>query len=274
MRIEGTSSSAQSRAPNVIEVRNLEKSYPGSGGRSVRILQDISFDVAKGEFIVLTGQSGCGKTTLLRILMGLVEASSGTVMVSGKQVRGCDSKRAMVFQSSQLLPWRTTLHNVELGLETQGVPKAERRARAERYLEMVGLSAAAHHRPDQLSGGMRQRVGIARALAVEPDVLLMDEPFGALDAHTRESLQNELLTLHAEMGKTIVFVTHDLDEAVLLADRVIVLSPLGQIGAIIDVPLERPRLEPELLRTRKAFVETRYEIWKTMKQLEGLRRPA
>jgi len=256
----------------LMQVRNLCKDYPGKDGSTRRILNDISFDVTAGEFIVLTGQSGCGKTTLLRILMGLMGATSGTLEASGKPIRGCDSKRAMVFQNAELLPWRSALRNVELGLETQGVPQAERERIARRQLELVGLTAAANKRPDELSGGMRQRVGLARALAVDPDILLMDEPFGALDAHTRETLQNELLRLQAEMRKTVIFVTHDLDEAVLLGDRVFVLSPIGTLADIIDVPLPRPRLEPELLRTTKEFAETRYRIWQSMKRLEGMRR--
>jgi NitT/TauT family transport system ATP-binding protein len=244
----------------------------GKGDSRLRILDEISFDVRPGEFIILTGQSGCGKTTLLRILMGLMRQSSGTIEVGGKAVRGCDSKRAMVFQNSELLPWRSALRNVELGLETQGVPRARRLEVAREKLALVGLEGAEHKRPDELSGGMRQRVGLARALAVDPDVLLMDEPFGALDAHTRESLQNELLRLQAEMQKTVIFVTHDLDEAVLLGDRVIVLSPIGTLAEIIDIPLPRPRLEPELLRTTKEFADTRYKIWQSMKRLENLTR--
>ena len=258
----------------VVHAKDLCKDYPGQGGSVLRILDSVSFDIHPGEFVILTGQSGCGKTTLLRILMGLMPSTSGTLEMSGKAVRGCDSKRAMVFQSSELLPWRSALRNVELGLETQGVPRAKRQEIARRQLELVGLSQAENKRPDELSGGMRQRVGLARALAVDPDVLLMDEPFGALDAHTRESLQNELLRLQAEMKKTVIFVTHDLDEAVLLGDRVFVLSPVGTLADIIDVPLPRPRLEPELLRTTKEFADTRYRIWQSMKRFEGMKRGA
>lgn len=263
---------AGAAAKPLIKARDICKDYPGKGGSVLRILKDISFEVKPGEFVILTGQSGCGKTTLLRILMGLMQATSGTLEMSGKVVRGCDTKRAMVFQNSELLPWRSALSNVELGLETQGMPKAERLKIAQRQLSLVGLSGAENKRPDELSGGMRQRVGLARALAVDPDVILMDEPFGALDAHTRESLQNELLRLQAEMKKTVIFVTHDLDEAVLLGDRVFVLSPIGTLAEIIDVPLPRPRLEPELLRTTKEFAETRYKIWQSMKSLEGMSR--
>ncbi|MCF8480973.1 MAG: ABC transporter ATP-binding protein [Rhodospirillum sp.] len=257
----------------IMRAVGLEKDYLLPDRTIIRVLNDISFDVAEGEFIVLTGQSGCGKTTLLRILMGLMPASQGDLLVRGERVKGCDHRRAMVFQAAELLPWRTAVGNVELGLETQGVPKAERRATAERLLDLVGLEQAHHKRPDQMSGGMRQRVGLARALAVDPDILLMDEPFGALDAHTREALQAELLRLHEEMRKTIIFVTHDLDEAVLLADRVFVLSPVGTLADVIEVPIPRPRGEPEELRTKKAFVDTRYKIWRSMKSMEGMTRP-
>ena len=161
-----------------------------------------------------------------------------------------------------------------LGLEIKGVARPERERIARHYLELVGLGAAETRRPDQLSGGMKQRVGLARALAVDPDVLLMDEPFGALDAHTREALQAELIRLHEEVRKTVFFVTHDLDEAVLLADRVMVLSPRGRLAEIVEIPIPRPRSDPELIRTTPLFVEKRYHIWKLMQRLESEARSA
>jgi len=253
----------------MVRARDVVREFATPDGSTVRAVNRVSFDVAPGEFVAITGQSGCGKTTLLRILLGLMPKTSGQLDVSGQPVRGCDHKRAMVFQNAELLPWRSALANVELGLETKGVAAAERKRVARRYLDLVGLAGAESRRPDQLSGGMRQRVGLARALAVDPDLLLMDEPFGALDAHTRESLQDELIRLHERMKKTVVFVTHDLDEAVLLADRVLVMSPVGELAEIVDIPIPRPRSDPELIRTTPLFAEKRYHIWQTMKRLEA-----
>ena len=253
----------------IVRVRDLVQEFEQPDGSAVRILDRITFDVAPGEFVALTGQSGCGKTTLLRLLLGLNAATAGLLEAAGQPIRGCDHRRAMVFQHAELLPWRSAIGNVALGLETKGVARHEREQIARRYLELVGLGAAGTRRPDQLSGGMRQRVGLARALAVDPDVLLMDEPFGALDAHTRESLQAELIRLHEQVRKTVIFVTHDLDEAVLLADRVMVLSPRGRLAEIVAIPIPRPRSDPELIRTTPLFVEKRYHIWKLMQRLEA-----
>jgi len=190
--------------------------------QNVQALDRLSFTVRDGEVVALIGPSGCGKTTALRIAMGLEAASSGRVTVDGTQIDGCGYDRGIVFQHAELLPWLTALKNVEFGLEMKGVRGATLRDTAVKYLTLVGLSDSLNRRPYQLSGGMQQRVGIARALAIDPKVLLMDEPFGALDAQTRETLQGELLQIHARTNKTILFVTHDLDEAVLLADRVVV----------------------------------------------------
>jgi len=256
-------------AEPMVRVRDLVKEFETPEGHAIRAIDCVSFDVAPGEFVSVTGQSGCGKTTLLRLLIGLVPASAGRIEVAGEGVRGCAHNRAMVFQNAELLPWRSALGNVEMGLETKGIARDERRRAARHYLGVVGLAGAEARRPDQLSGGMRQRVGLARALAVDPDLLLMDEPFGALDAHTREALQAELIRLHEEMRKTVVFVTHDLDEAVLLSDRVLVLSPVGRLAEVVDIPIPRRRLDPQRLRATPAFGELRYQVWQTMKRLEG-----
>jgi len=206
---------------------------------TVQALSRVSFKVHDGEIVALIGPSGCGKTTVLRIAMGLETASGGKVAVDGREVRGCGHDRGMVFQFAELLPWLTALQNVMFGLEMKGMRGAELRATATRYLELVGLSDSLNRRPHQLSGGMKQRVGIARALAIDPKVLLMDEPFGALDAQTRETMQAELLELHVRTRKTILFVTHDLDEAVLIADRIVVMKH-GMVQEIMTVPLSRP----------------------------------
>jgi NitT/TauT family transport system ATP-binding protein len=197
--------------------------------------------------------------------MGLETASAGKVTVDGREVTGCGFDRGMVFQFAELLPWLTALQNVMFGLEMKGVRGAELRDTATHYLEIVGLKDSLHRRPHQLSGGMKQRVGIARALAVDPKVMLMDEPFGALDAQTRETMQAELLDLHARTKKTILFVTHDLDEAVLIADRIVVIKE-GSVQEIMAVPLTRPRPDLGLVRGTSEFAESRYRVWQALHQ--------
>jgi NitT/TauT family transport system ATP-binding protein len=229
---------------------------------AVQALDHVSFTVADGEVVALIGPSGCGKTTALRVAMGLDPSSSGRVMVDGREVHGCGHDRGMVFQHAELLPWLSARQNVMFGLEMKGMRGAELRATAEKYLELVGLTESQNRRPHQLSGGMKQRVGIARALAIDPSVLLMDEPFGALDAQTRESLQAELLDIHARTKKTILFVTHDLDEAVLIADRIVVMKQ-GRVHDIMTVPIERPR-DLEAVRGTAEFADTRYKVWKAI----------
>lgn len=232
----------------------------------VQALDRVGFTVDSGEIVALTGTSGCGKTTMLRIIMGLEVPSSGDIEVGGKRVQGCGYDRGMVFQHSELLPWRTVLGNVEFGLEVKGVPARERREAARSAIELVGLTKFEGSRPHALSGGMQQRVGLARALTIDPDVLLMDEPFGALDAQTREDLQVELLNIHEKTGKTIVFVTHDLDEAVLLADRIILMSAHpGRIKEIFDVDIPRPRRDIVNVRGTEEFVAIRYQVWKSLR---------
>jgi NitT/TauT family transport system ATP-binding protein len=231
--------------------------------QSVQALDRLSFTVREGEVVALIGPSGCGKTTALRIAMGLETASGGRVSVDGREVTGCGHDRGMVFQHAELLPWLTALQNVMFGLEMKGMRGQALRDTAAQYLDLVGLQDSYHRRPYQLSGGMQQRVGIARALAIDPTVLLMDEPFGALDAQTREDLQAELLTIHERTRKTILFVTHDLDEAVLLADRVMVMRH-GRLHQTIDVPLMRPRRDLAGLRGSQEFATTRYGIWRAL----------
>ena len=230
---------------------------------TVQALDRVSFTVRNGEIVVLIGPSGCGKTTALRVTMGLETATSGRVTIDGREVKGCGYDRGMVFQHAELLPWLTALENVMFGLEMKGMRGAALRETAMRYLDLVGLKESAVRRPHQLSGGMQQRVGIARALAIDPAVLLMDEPFGALDAQTRESMQAELLDIHARTKKTILFVTHDLDEAVLLADRIVVMRA-GRIQDLVEVPLPRPRGDLGVIRGTPAFAETRYRIWRAV----------
>jgi NitT/TauT family transport system ATP-binding protein len=228
---------------------------------TVQALSRVNFTVKDGEIVALIGPSGCGKTTALRIAMGLESANSGRVTVDGREVKGCGHDRGMVFQHAELLPWLTALQNVMFGLEMKGMRGEALRETAMRYLDLVGLAGSARRRPHQLSGGMKQRVGIARALAIDPKVLLMDEPFGALDAQTRESMQQELLDIHARTKKTILFVTHDLDEAVLIADRIIVMRD-GRVQEIMDVP--RPRGDLGTVRGTKEFAETRYQVWRAL----------
>lgn len=195
-----------------------------------------------GEFVCVLGPSGCGKTTLLRIIAGLEEPTSGKILLKNKEITGPGSDRGMVFQEFGLFPWRSVRKNIEFGLEIRKIPKEERRAISDRYIDLVGLKGFETSHPNELSGGMKQRVGIARALANDPAILLMDEPFGALDAQTRNLMQKELLRIWSEMKKTVVFITHSVDEAVFVADRVVVMSARpGKIKSIFDVEWERPR---------------------------------
>jgi NitT/TauT family transport system ATP-binding protein len=224
---------------HAVEVSGVGKVF-GSGASAVTALDGIDLTVAAGEFVSLIGPSGCGKSTLLRIVADLGEPTSGSVRVFGKSARQArvDQDYGIAFQQAGLLPWRTVAGNVELPLELHGAGRKERRARATELLELVGLADFARSRPEQLSGGMQQRVAIARALAERPKLLLMDEPFGALDEMTRERMQTELVRLRTETGAAVVFVTHSIPEAVFLSDRVVVMSPRpGRISAVVEVPL-------------------------------------
>jgi NitT/TauT family transport system ATP-binding protein len=250
-----------------LTVEDVSKTFRVRGGRYTQdhllpVLRHISFQVAEGEIVSLIGESGCGKTTLLRIIQGLVRLDKGTIKVDGQPVTSPGRDRGFVFQQATLLPWRSARANVEFGLELQGVPSSERHARAQKLLELVGLGHASEQFPHQLSGGMQQRVGLARALAINPSIMLMDEPFSALDAQTREVLQKELLRIQHETGKTTLFVTHDLDEAIYLSNRVIVLGAKpGRIKKIIDIPFEGERPELPELRGDSRFQSIRSEMW-------------
>ena len=235
-------------------------------GDARTIISDLSLTVTDGEFLTVVGPSGCGKTTVLRALAGLVPASAGTIRIDGSPVTGPSELTAMVFQEFALLPWRSVLRNVELPLEARNLSKAERRARAMAALEQVHLTHAAHRMPRELSGGMKQRVGLARALAVDAKFLLMDEPFGALDPQVKRILQATLLELWQGSTKTVVFVTHDIDEAAILSDRVVCLgSSPGVIREVVEVDVPRPRLTDDLEVTF-AMETTAYRdrLWKLL----------
>jgi ABC-type nitrate/sulfonate/bicarbonate transport system ATPase subunit len=229
-------------------------------GRRFAALRDVSLDIQTGEFISIVGASGCGKTTLLRIIDGLVAPTHGEVRVDGKLVTRPGPDRGFVFQQDALFPWRTVLDNVLFGLEVQGKAKREALRRADELVRLVGLAGFEQHYPHEISGGMRQRANLARALTIDPDILLMDEPFAALDAQTREIMQVELLRVWRASRKTVMFVTHQIDEAVYLADRVVVMtSRPGQIKAILEVDIPRPR-ELSVKRTPR-FLELVDAIW-------------
>jgi NitT/TauT family transport system ATP-binding protein len=230
----------------------------------------VSFDVYDGEIVSLIGESGCGKTTLLRTIQGLLKMDAGAIVVDGVPVTRPGRNRGFVFQQASLLPWRSARANVEFGMELMKLPKAERRQRAQKLLDLVGLGDAAEQYPHQLSGGMQQRIGLARALAIDPKILLMDEPFSALDAQTREVLQSELLRIHSETGKTTLFVTHDLDEAIYLSDRIVVLAANpGRVKKIMTVPFPHPRPELPELRGDPVFQQIRGEIWALIRNTEA-----
>jgi NitT/TauT family transport system ATP-binding protein len=240
-------------------VHKLDKRYL-TNEADVLALSGIDLEIRDGEFVSLLGPSGCGKSTLLKIMAGLLKASSGHITIDGVDVTGPGPERAMVFQDYALFPWMTVEANVEFGLEARGVPAEKRRATSQELLRVVGLGEFAKKYPHHLSGGMKQRVSIARALAVEPQILLMDEPFGALDAQTRSVLQEELLRIWKLYKKTVVFVTHSIEEAVYLSDRIVVMTARpGRIKTIVNVESERPRdmtspASNEMLRSVRAIL--------------------
>ncbi len=255
------------RADGVRKVYRCKKRQGPNRHHETLALEDVNLEIQEGEILALVGPSGCGKSTFLDIVAGLAELDAGTVQLGGKPIDGPGLDRGVVFQGYALFPWRTVLDNVAFGLETQGMDRNQREEIASRYVDLVGLSKFADRYPHELSGGMRQRVAIARALAADPMILLMDEPFGALDAQTRERLQFELLRIKQETGKTILFVTHSIDEAVMLADRIAIMtSRPGTIKAIIDVKLPRERKGAEsFLRSSGMFLQAREQVWHSLK---------
>jgi NitT/TauT family transport system ATP-binding protein len=237
------------------------------GGPSDRFtaLEDITLDVRLGEFLALVGPSGCGKSTLLDLLGGLTTPTSGRILLDGRPIEGPARDRGIVFQQYALFPWRTAAQNVEFGLDIAGLKARQRREIARHYLDLVGLTAFADRYPHELSGGMKQRVAIARSLAYDPEVLLMDEPFAALDAQTRETLQGELLRIWRATGKTIIFITHGIDEAVVLGQRVAVMtSRPGRIKHVVEIP-EALRNESEDVRSLPEFGPVRHEVWSLLR---------
>jgi NitT/TauT family transport system ATP-binding protein len=247
-----------------LEVEHLSKSY-FKGETEIEAVRDLNFSLADGEFVSIVGASGCGKTTLLRMLEGLIAPSAGSICLDGKPIDGAGHGRAMVFQQDRLLPWRNVLNNVLLGPEIRGRVGTAERDQAEEYIRLVGLRGFEKHYPHELSGGMRQRVNLARALTARTDVLLLDEPFASLDAQTREIMQAELLRIWRETGKTAVFVTHQIDEAVYLSDRVLVLTVRpGRLKEEIRIDLPRPR-ELALKRTPE-FVKYTDHIWRLIEE--------
>ena len=252
-----------------VRIDRIDKRYDSEGG-DVLALQAIEATIGEGEFVCLLGPSGCGKSTLLRIIAGLIPATGGRVLIGSQPVQGCGPDRAFVFQDYALFPWMTVQENVAFGLAARGVPLEEQRRRALELLRVVGLAQFAEKFPHHLSGGMKQRVSIARALAVEPQILLMDEPFGALDAQTRSVMQEELLRIWERFRKTVIFVTHSISEALLLADTVLLMTARpGRIKSALRVELPRPRDEgePRMIELRRRLLaELSEEIARSMQQ--------
>jgi NitT/TauT family transport system ATP-binding protein len=253
----------------MVEIQKVSKSFHKTvkdNTAEIKALADVSLSIRENEFISIIGPSGCGKTTLLRIIDGLIPYDSGAILINGNKISSPGPDRAVVFQTFALLPWRTVLANVEFSLELRRVAKEERTSIARDYLKRVGLEDFEHHYPHELSGGMQQRAGLARALAVNPMILLMDEPFGSVDAQTRQLLQEELLELWQREQKTVIFITHSMDEAVYLSDRVVIMTPRpGRVAEILDVPLPRPRIADDVRRDPKFADLTNY-IWDSLKK--------
>lgn len=236
-----------------IQITNVSQYYSQASDEQLKVLDNISLNIDKGEFVCLLGPSGCGKTTLLNLLAGFDQPSQGEIYINGARVTKPSAEHVTIFQNYGLLPWRTVRKNVELGLEPKKLYKEQRKAIADEYIELVGMSQFKKHHPYQLSGGMQQRVAIARALAVDPEIIFMDEPFGALDAITKMKMQEEIAMIWKKKQKTIIFVTHDIEESIYLADRIAIMSPHpGRIKSIIKVPLarKRDRTHPDFLRIR------------------------
>lgn len=251
---------------------NVHKSFPAkktkdkpNNTQPFVAVDNVSLDVKAGEFLAIVGPSGCGKSTLLDLLAGLTKPTQGAIILNDKQITGPALDRGIVFQQYALFPWLTALENIEFGLEAKGVGKVERRKTAQYFLELVGLAGFENHHPNELSGGMKQRVAIARSLAYNPDVLLMDEPFAALDAQTRETLQAELVRIWQTSGKTIIFITHSIDEAIYLGQRIAIMTSWpGRIKQIIDVP-EALRSSHDDVRSSPEFGALRHQIWSLLR---------
>ena len=267
----GATESALSHSSAHVVIDGVSKTFGGGRGRRKKsedghlALEGVSLGIRPSEFVSIVGPSGCGKTTLLRMVAGLTRPDAGTVSISGRPVKGPGPDRSMVFQQAALLPWLTVTQNISFGLRLQGVAPDVRRSRADDLIRLVGLEGFEQHLPKELSGGMQQRVGLARALAVDPKILLMDEPFGALDEITRRQMQGELLRIWAADQKTSLFVTHSVEEAILLADRVIVMGTKpGRVVAEIVVDLPRPRTKDVV--EQPAFLALRNEVWQWLDQ--------
>lgn len=247
-----------------LKLDNVYKEYQGRNGKTVA-LNGVNLDIMENEFICVVGPSGCGKSTLLNIIAGLLEPTSGAAYLDGKKIEGTAVERGVVFQQYALFPWRTVINNVMFGLEMKKTPKEEARKIALKYIESVGLKGFEDAYPKELSGGMKQRVAIARAYAANPEVLLLDEPFGALDAQTRVQLQTELLNTWEQEKKTCFFITHDVDEAIILAQRVIIMSARpGRIKRIVDIDIPYPRTQET--KSDPHFLELKAEIWNQVYQ--------
>jgi NitT/TauT family transport system ATP-binding protein len=253
---------------NISKIFNIKRNN-GTEKSEFNAIENVNLTVSKGEFLTIVGPSGCGKSTLLDIIAGLSDSSSGEIHIDDKLIKGPDLDRGIVLQGYALFPWRTVRQNVEFGLEIKKVPKSQRQDISRKFIELVGLQGFEDRYPYELSGGMKQRVAIARALAYDPEVLLMDEPFAAVDAQTREVLQDELLRIWEETNKTILFVTHSIDEAVFLADRVAVMSTNpGTIKEIISTNLPRPRRIGDI-RSSADFSWVRHKVWESLQNVES-----
>lgn len=265
--------SIQINPVNKLRIINVHKTFPAKKIKGEKqqaddfvAVDNLSLDVKTGEFLAIVGPSGCGKSTLLDLLAGLTTPISGQMTIDDKPITGPALDRGIVFQQYALFPWLTTLENIEFGLEAKGVDKTERRKTARHFLQLVGLSDFEHHYPAELSGGMKQRVAIARSLAYDPEVLLMDEPFAALDAQTRETLQAELLRIWQQTGKTIIFITHSIDEAIYLGQRIAIMtSRPGRIKQVIDVPASL-RSKHEDVRSHAEFGQLRHQVWTLLRE--------
>lgn len=246
----------------IVQVKSIKKVYPGG----VEALSDISLDFPTGKLTTLLGPSGCGKTTLLKIIAGLLQPSSGEVLVDGRPITGPGPERAFVFQDFALMPWATVIRNAAFGLELAGVNRSEREAVAEKYLHTVGLKGFENKYPHELSGGMRQRVGLARALAVNAKVLLMDEPFSAVDEQTRRKFQEDMISLVKDEKKTFIFVTHSIEEAVYVSDRIVLLHRRpSRVSQIIEPQISR-NLDPEVIRRQPEYLDAVENIWQSLKK--------